>query len=124
MVSVRKTEIEQIDQTLLPGIDKTERLLMKDLLGFQDSIEELEEQLYLAKKAEKEFGSLEKRVRVLCEQYMAMRSVHRAMLPTSAVREFWCARRASLPLPTVIVPRFCIHTTFDFLSRTAFVNTK
>ncbi len=44
-ISVRKTEIEQIDQNLLPGVDKTERLLMKDLLGFQDRIEELEEQL-------------------------------------------------------------------------------
>lgn len=44
-ISVRKTEIEQIDQNLLPVIDKTERLLMRDLLGFQDQIEEIEEQL-------------------------------------------------------------------------------
>ncbi|GEM_PF-6435950 len=44
-ISVRKTEIEQIDQNLLPGIDKTERLLMKDLLEFQDRVEGLEEQL-------------------------------------------------------------------------------
>lgn len=44
-ISVRKTEIEQIDQNLLPGIDETERLLMKDFLGFQDRIEELEEEL-------------------------------------------------------------------------------
>ena len=44
-MNTRKTEIAQIDQNLLPGIDQTERLLMKDLLGFQDKIEEIEEQL-------------------------------------------------------------------------------
>lgn len=44
-INTRKAEIEQIEQNLLPGIDKTERLLMQDLLGFQDKIEEIEEQL-------------------------------------------------------------------------------
>lgn len=44
-MNTRKTEIEQIDQNLLPGIEKTERLLIKDLLGFQNEIAEIEEHL-------------------------------------------------------------------------------